>query len=133
MRVDGALAAVFGRSTYEQTQRGLRADVPTSTIWVIEGAPLGAEPGHGMLLPVDPLSPARVASSFQHPPPSAPSRGKGAAVGYGRMSELTWRAEASVKRRDLPNRFLTDRGYRRGLLSQLVRQIELTPVVDPQP
>lgn len=70
MRADGGLAATFDRSVYQATQWGAVPMIPASTLFVIGGVPMGAEPGHGRLLAVDPLDPGAVPSPT--PPTATP-------------------------------------------------------------
>jgi hypothetical protein len=123
MRIDGALAAVFDSSTYSQTREGLSVDVPAATIWVIDGAPLGAEPGHGQLLPVDPLAPGKIMHrSFDQPAPPA-ARGAHGEVAYGRMSQSVWTTTTSQPEDANKSQFLTDQRYRRARLAELVAKV----------
>jgi hypothetical protein len=55
MRANGGLVATFPQSIYVATQQGILPDIPASTVFVIGGMPLGAEPGHGRILPLNPL------------------------------------------------------------------------------
>ncbi len=55
MRADGGLVATFPQSIYVPTRQGILPDIPASTVFVIGGVPMGAEPGHGRILPVNPL------------------------------------------------------------------------------
>ena len=55
MRADGGLVATFPQSIYVATQQGVLPDIPASTVFVIGGVPMGAEPGHGRILPLNPL------------------------------------------------------------------------------
>lgn len=64
MRADGGLAATFDQSVYQPSAQGEIPVIPASTLFVIGGVPLGAEPGHGRLLAVDPLDPGAVPSPF---------------------------------------------------------------------
>ena len=64
MRADGGLAATFDQSVYQPTAWGDIPVIPASTVFVIGGVPLGAEPGHGWLLGVDPLDPGAVPRPF---------------------------------------------------------------------
>jgi hypothetical protein len=124
MRIDGALAAVFESSTYSQTQQGISVDVPPATIWVIDGAPLGAEPGHGTLLPVDPLSPgAFLRREFIGLAPPV-ARASGGDIGYGRMSLSTWQTVKNESQDPPSGVFLTDQAYRRECLGALVALVE---------
>jgi hypothetical protein len=59
-RANGGLVATFNQSIYVPTRGGLAVDIPASTVFVIGGVPMGAEPGHGRLLAADPLDPGSV-------------------------------------------------------------------------
>ncbi len=128
MRGDGGLAAMFDRSVYIPTEDGLLPDIPASTIWVIGGIPLATEPGHGMLLPIDPLNPGRVPSRSQNLVPAPPSRVPGPQVGFSTNSELFWRTTgASGSRIEEAHssstrniRFLEDPEYRKQRLQKLL-------------
>jgi hypothetical protein len=65
MRADGGLAATFDQSVYQPSGWGEIPVIPASTLFVIGGVPLGAEPGHGRLLGVDPLNPGAVPPPFE--------------------------------------------------------------------
>ena len=55
-RADGGLVAAFSQSVYVPTRSGLAVEIPASTLFVIGGVPMGAEPGHGRLLAADPMN-----------------------------------------------------------------------------
>ena len=63
-RADGGLVAAFNQSVYIPTRGGLAVEIPASTVFVIGGVPMGAEPGHGRLLAADPMNPGSVPSIF---------------------------------------------------------------------
>ena len=128
MRGDGGLVAMFDRSVYIPTEDGLLPDIPASTIWVIGGIPLATEPGHGMLLPVDPLNPGQLPSAPSRLVPEPPSRVPGAQAGYVTRSEVFWRAERNgndqIEQAQSPStkniRFLDDPEYRKQRLRKLL-------------
>ena len=134
MRASGGLAALYNRSNYIPTKRGLLPDVPESTIWVIGGVPLSSLPGHGMLLPVDPLDPDKVPEPRDAAQPPLPeARADGDHVGFGNAPESMWIAHWKHKaletvevEEDGPAeasptiRFLEDQAYRRARLQRLL-------------
>ena len=128
MRGDGGLVAMFDRSVYIPTEDGLLPDIPASTIWVIGGIPLASEPGHGMLLPVDPLNPSQLPSGPGGLVPQPPSRASGSNAGYMTRSKLFWRAEGNgnddIEQVQAPStqniRFIEDAQYRKQRLRTLL-------------
>ena len=135
MRASGGLAALYDRSNYIPTEHGLLPDVPESTIWVIGGVPLSQLPGHGMLLPVDPLNPDQLPQRHSVPPPPQ-SMVDGEQVGFGNAPESMWiaqskhklqrsdvRDDAGVEGESLRMPFLKDQAYRRERLQILIDKV----------
>ena len=127
MRADGGIAAVFDQSIYLQTEQGILPDVPASTTWVIGGIPLASEPGHGMLLPVDPLNIGRLPQFRRNISPPAPNRVAGERAGFrvGTRISSEDRLDSSGRtEKKLPKgsgcRFLDDRTYRAARLQSLL-------------
>lgn len=131
MRADGGLAALYDRSSYIPTKKGLIPDIPESTIWVIGGVPLATLPGHGMLLPVDPLNPTALPQRNVSLPPAPSGRASRDKVGYGVAPDSMWRAQAEDKVnseqaeevQSSPCRFLEDREYRKTQLNTLLEHM----------
>jgi hypothetical protein len=133
MRANGGLAALYDRSNHIPTKSGLMPDIPESTIWVIGGVPMATLPGHGALLPVDPLSPGAVPQRHgASAPPPPPARVDGARVGFGKAPESMWIAVSQnkagpVQKVDKTSSwmpFLENRAYRKARLLML---LELMP------
>lgn len=131
MRADGALAALYDRSSYIPTKKGLIPDIPESTIWVIGGVPLTTLPGHGMLLPVDPLNPSALPQRNVSFPTATTGRASRDQVGFGVAPDSMWRAqpEDKVNSEEIeevhapPCRFLEDPEYRKTQLETLLKHM----------
>lgn len=140
MRADGGLVATFPQSIYVSTRQGMLPDVPASTVFVIGGVPMGAEPGHGRILPLDPLDLGQGPTAPSVEPRSAESQGVAAApiatplgrltrFGYGPGYRMPARADGS--RRPAVSdpvasgacRFLDDEGYRRDQLQRIAEAV----------
>ena len=139
MRANGGMAAVYEQSIYLQTEQGILPDVPASTTWVIGGIPLASEPGHGMLLPIDPLNIGRLPQFRRNANPPAPARVSGERAGFrvgtwvsaqgeGKLSECTAN-QAPPKSSGC--RFLDDRAYRAARLQSLVNSTRRRLAEDP--
>ncbi|MCH2162034.1 MAG: hypothetical protein MK085_09200 [Phycisphaerales bacterium] len=146
MRADGGLAAIYDQSIYMQTEEGIAPDVSASTTWVIGGIPLAGEPGHGMLLPLDPLDLGRVPTFRPGLVPRFPSRVQGDRAGFrvgiraGFMvpPDRATRPGSSSSSDEKPLsgcRFIDDRAYRvarmQNLLDSVRRRIRNSSVADP--
>ena len=129
-RADGGLVATFDRSIYVPTQYGPMPDIPASTLFVIGGVPMGAEPGHGRLVAVDPLDPGRLPEIL--PPtaipdelhdPSAVPGDRFARFGFGPGHRIPVRADAArteAEEAGTSSRFRDDGNYRAVRLARLV-------------
>ena len=132
MRADGGLVALYDRSNYIPTKWGLMPDIPESTIWVIGGVPMATLPGHGTLLPVDPLNPGAVPERHgASAPPPPPARVDGARVGFGNVPESVWIAVSknkvgpvqAINETSSRMPFLEDRAYRKARLLMLLESL----------
>lgn len=139
MRANGGMAAVYEQSIYLQTEDGIMPDVPASTTWVIGGIPLASEPGHGMLLPIDPLNIGRLPVYRGNPGPQAPTWVPGERAGFRvgtRISPEDSDNPVASSDAEQPQgsgcRFLDDRAYRaarlRSLLDSTRRVLDEPPV-----
>ncbi len=129
-RADGGLVATFDRSIYVPTPYGPMPDIPASTLFVIGGVPMGAEPGHGRLVAVDPLDPGRLPEIL--PPtaipdelhePSAVPGDRFARFGFGPGHRIPVRAGAArteAEEAGASSRFRDDGNYRAVRLARLV-------------
>ena len=119
MRANGGLVAVFPKSIYVPTQRGLIPDVPPGTRFVIGGLPMGEESGHGRLLAVDPmrpgdLPPAPGSSDVKSQPPS---ENVGFGPGYRVVRDALPDFDSGLAR------FQLDEDYRRRRLRRLTMKL----------
>lgn len=130
MRANGGLVALYNRSQYTPTEEGIIPEIPDSTVWVIGGVPLAHEPGHGMLLPFDPLNPSALPEQAFTQQLAPSGRVSGNQVGFGSAPDSMWRAESqeettsklTKEENALPCRFLEDRTYRKERLEVLIKQ-----------
>ena len=144
MRADGGLVATFPQSIYVSTQQGILPDVPASTVFVIGGVPMGAEPGHGRILPLNPLdlgagptsidATAPVSEAAARVPTATPL-GRVTRFGYGpgyrmpatsRGSRIADGPDAGVGDSAITSgscRFREDEGYRRNQLQRIAEEI----------
>ena len=137
-RANGGLVATFNQSVYLPTRGGMSADIPASTIFVIGGVPMGAEPGHGRLLAADPLDPGSV--PVIHPVTMVPDERHhmqaipgdrlerfGFGPGHRIASEARPEAEAEAEEElsDMTSgggsRFQRDEDYRAGRLDRMLK------------
>ncbi|MHC4247124.1 MAG: hypothetical protein ACYSUU_10020 [Planctomycetota bacterium] len=146
MRADGGLVATFPQSIYVATRQGMLPDIPASTVFVIGGVPMGAEPGHGRILPLNPLDlgqgppppgvdPGAPESSRAATAPIATPLGRLTRFGYGpgyrmpakadgsRRSAASARAGGGSEADPGSCRFLDDEGYRRDQLQRIAEAV----------
>lgn len=149
MRADGGLVATFPQSIYVPTRQGMLPDVPASTVFVIGGVPMGVEPGHGRILPVNPLDlgegPLPMDADRPMPgapgasPPTASPLGQATRLGYGPGYRIPVKADGARRRAETRAdrgakavrwrscRFLEDEAYRREQLRRIADEVIRRP------
>ncbi|MDB3961522.1 hypothetical protein N9411_00735 [bacterium] len=133
MRANGGLVATFPQSIYVATQQGILPDIPASTVFVIGGMPLGAEAGHGRILPLNPLDlgagtmPSDLtgqASESVATVPTATPLGRLTRFGYGpgyRVPAMAGGGGSAVTSGGC--RFHDDHAYRRDQLQRIAEEV----------
>ncbi len=125
-RVSGGITAVFPRSEYTETKKGIRADIPVNTIFYIGDSPLSALP-----LPVGPRELSANAApndaslqlpTFLYAPTSAAARQ--ADMRVRPADDLAFREDARPLRPDAPlpaTNIFSDEQYRRARVRALLK------------